>query len=562
MNRIRLLLAAIVSVQLLSACELAEGTNNGKEPNESDPVSVYQEAGLAKFDPPITITFVRETGEGLEGLSRNLGETIENNRWNRLYEDVLGIQIRNQWIARGDLYRQKLGVALASGNIPDVIRVNAEQLRQLSNAGLIQDLTEVYDTYAAPFTKEILTQEGTGPFEAATIDGQLMGIPDTGASIESAEFLWIRTDWLDRLGLQPPTTINDVLAISKAFAERDPDANGVADTYGLAVTQHLWDPAMGVGGFMAGYGAYANMWIEDESGGLVHGVVQPEVKQALAALQEMYRDGQIDSEFAFKNGDKVGKDVTAGKYGILYGQQWTSFLVGSSYEENPEAEWQAYPIVSATDAQVLVPLPFATSHFYAVKKGYPHPEAIVKMFNLHLEKNWGATAEFETYYSTPYPAWQLSPVTPFPARKNLEAFKQLEEARRTGDTSMLKAEAQSIHKNIEAYLTKGDNMGWGWYHTYGPDGAFAALDEYERNDQLLYEPFVGAPTKTMVEKESILHNLAHETFVNIILGRPIDEFDRFVEEWNRLGGERMTAEVNQWYEDRGSTQEESDIGGD
>ena len=113
--------------------------------------------------------------------------------------------------------------------------------------------------------------------------------------------------------------------------------------------------------------------------------------------------------------------------------------------------------------------------------------------------------------------------------------------------SVLKDEAKSIHKKIEAYLTRNEMTGWGWEKTYGPDGAFAILDQYEKKNQLLYEPFYGAPTETMIERQAILEDLKHDTFVNIILGSPIDEFDRFVEEWHRLGGEKITEEVNRWY---------------
>lgn len=84
------------------------------------------------------------------------GESLIENRWTRLYEEELGIQIRYDWIAKGDVYNQKLGVALASGRFPDVVKVNPYQLRQLSNAGLIEDLTEVYQTQATPLTKKIL----------------------------------------------------------------------------------------------------------------------------------------------------------------------------------------------------------------------------------------------------------------------------------------------------------------------------------------------------------------------------------------------------------------------
>ncbi|RED37276.1 carbohydrate ABC transporter substrate-binding protein (CUT1 family) [Paenibacillus sp. VMFN-D1] len=546
-----LVLTVTMPLSMLASCDRV-GVSDGEEvTGKTDGQYIYSEPGLEKYDPPIELTFVRETSDDLDNLIKTFpGETLEDNRWTRLYEQVLGIRIKYDWTAKGTLYNQKLGVALASGNLPDVVRVDADQLRQLSNAGLIQDLTEAYEKYAAPFTKEILGQEGTGPFEAATVDGKLMGIPETSSSIEGAQYIWIRTDWLDRLGLQPPQTMNDVLNISKAFTENDPDRNGKNDTLGLPVTQYLWDPVMGLSAFMAGYDAFPNIWIRDPSGKLVYGAVQPEVKTALKVLQDMYRNGEIDEEFMFKDGIKAKAELIAGKYGMMYGEQWGSFVVQGNHEQDPEARWQAFPIVSATGKPAKVPLRFATHQFLAVRKGVQHPEAIVKLFNLHLEKNWGATAEYEIYYSTPYPAWQLSPVTPYPALKNLDAYYQIEEARRTGNPNVLKDEARSIQKNIEAYLTRGNPSGWGWERTYGPSGAFSILDRYKRNNQLLYESFVGAPTDTMIEKQSILDSLTMDTFTNIILGHPIDEFDRFVEEWHRLGGDKMTAEVNEWYSNK------------
>ncbi|MBO9599247.1 MAG: extracellular solute-binding protein [Cohnella sp.] len=551
---VKLSISVLSSIALLTSCFQDGG--DSPIPASSKPAGGVpsQDVPSEAYRPPIDLTFVKDTS-GLEELLKQFpGETLEDNRWSRLYEQELGIRIKYDWLAAtGDQYRQKLGFSLATGNIPDVVRVDTQQLMQLSNAGLIQDLSDAYVQYAAPFTKQVLGQEGNSPFEAAMIDGKLMGIPELSSSIEGAQYLWIRTDWLDNLGLQPPRTMEELLAISKAFTEDDPDRNGKKDTFGLAMSNYLWDPVAGIMDFMAGYEAYPRLWLKDSNGRLAFGGIQPEVKTALKALQELYRDGQIDGEFSMKDGAKVKNDVADGRIGIVYGEQWSSFWLGLGRERNPNASWQAFPIVGIAGLTPKVPLPFSTSQYLAVRKGYAHPEAIVKLINLHLEKNWGAAAEYKTYYSTPYPAWQLSPVTPFPPKKNLEAYRQLDIARRTGDNSALKDEAKAIQKNIDLYLAGGANseMGWGWERTYGASGAFAVLDRYEKDGQLLYENYVGGPTETMIERQPILNNLLLDTYMNIILGRPIQDFDRFVEEWLRLGGDQITSEVNQWYSERG-----------
>jgi putative aldouronate transport system substrate-binding protein len=547
------MLTVFMFLSALSACDKENAANPPKEQVNNPPVT-NGDPSFSRFEPPIELSFVRETDEGLESLINSLpGETLEDNRWTRLDEEVLGIKIKYDWTAKGDLYRQKLGASIASGNIPDVVKVNAQQLRELSNAGLIEDLTDVYEQYASTLTKRVLSEEGDGPFETATIDGKLMGIPQTSSSIEDADLIWIRTDWLNRLGLKPPTTMQELLTISKAFTEDDPDRNGKDDTFGIGATQNLGDPVMGLVDLMAGYDAFPNIWIKNQQGKLVYGGIQPEVKTALKVIQDMYRQGQIDPEFALKDGEKANKLIASGKIGMIYGEQWVSFLLNTSRDNDPNADWQAYPIVSATGDAAKVPLEFNTNTYFAVKKGYEHPEAIIKLFNLHLEKNWGQTAEYEKYYNTTTSAvWLLSPVTPSPTRKNLEAFRQIKAASRIGNNDLMKDEAKYIKKRMDTYLSGNDYGGWGWLKTYGPAGAFSIIDQYEKKDQLLYESFVGAPTDTMIDKQLILSDLQNETYLNIILGRPINEFAQFVNNWYKLGGDKITDEVNQWYAKRES----------
>ncbi|MFS0868554.1 extracellular solute-binding protein [Paenibacillus xylanilyticus] len=513
-----------------------------------DVQAAENEPHVSKYSSPVQVSFVREVGDDLEQMLSQLpGESLLDNRWTRLYEEKLGIQLQYDWIARGDVYGQKLGVSLAAGRIPDIVRVNPYQLRQLSNAGLIQDLSEVYQTYASPFTKSILEAEGSGPFDAATIDGKLMAIPETASSIESAQYLWIRTDWLEHLQLDRPETMEDVLEISKAFTERDPDGNGQRDTYGLALTNHLWDPVMGAVGLMAGYGAYPNIWIKDEDGRLVFGGIQPEVRKALQVLQTMYLEGQLDPDFSYKKGTNEARLIQNGNIGMLYGEQWTPFMIQSSRENDPEAEWQAFPILAESGKLAKVQLRTNTWQYFAVRKDYPHPEVIMKLMNLHLETNWGEHAQYETYYNDDSKAvWMLSPVTPFPGTKNLDAYRQIQEANRSGNPSVLQEEASAIQKRIEAYTEENVESGWGWNQTYGPSGALSIADGYERNGQLLYDQFTGGITETMVDRQIILNDLQLEAYLNIILGRPIEEFDLFVDNWLKLGGDQITAEVNAW----------------
>lgn len=542
---------------VFSACV---GNNESNSNPDSKKNTESNNGPMTKYDPPIEVSMVRNLSDVVENnvLSVLKEETFEDNRWSRAYEEELGIKITYDWVVKGgtetDQYKQKLNVTLASGQLPDVTPVNAVQLKQLVDSGLVEDMTELYEKYASPLLKDILAQEGSAPFDAATFDGRLMAIPQTGSNMESAMYLWVRTDWLEKLGLAPPKTISDVLKISKAFTEGDPDGNGIKDTYGLAATKDIFGGFAGLEGFMAGFNAYPNLWIEDGSGQLVYGSIQPEVRTALLALQEMANNGEIDKEFGIKDGGKVSEDIAAGIIGMEYGEQWNSIWpLQLNVNNDPNAQWQAFPIVSDTmdNASVKVPLQFRTTTFFAVRKGVEHPEAIIKLFNMHVEKNWGETADFDYYYA-PLEAesvWQLSPVQPAPPMKNVEAFRAIDAARKANDFSTLEGEAKTIQEKIETYQS-GTEEGfalWGWERIYGPEGSMGIGSQYERNNQFLLDKFVGAPTPTMVEREATLEKLQDEVFVKIILGDPIETFDKFVEDWKNLGGNQITKEVNEWY---------------
>ncbi len=563
---IKLSVIVLACTLVLSACSSNNsGTgstdgNGNSNANSGTPADTAN-GPMTKYDPPIEISMVRNLSDVVENnvLSVLEGETFEDNRWSRIYEEQLGIKINYDWVVKGnpdsDAYKQKMNVTLASGEIPDFTPVDAIQLKQLVDSELIQDMTQYYDQYASPLLKDILEQEGTAPFDAATYDGKLMAIPETGSNMESGMYLWVRTDWLDNLGLEPPKTMADVRAISKAFTENDPDDNGQDDTYGLVATKDLWGGFGGLEGFMAGFNAYPDIWIEDESGELVYGSIQPEVRDALLALQEMTQNGELDKEFGIKDGAKVSEDIASGKIGMEYGEQWNSIWpLQLNVNNDSDAQWQAFPIVSdlADNTSIKVPLKFRTTKFFAVRNGVENPEAIIKLFNMHVEKNWGETAEFDKYYAPPEAesVWQLSPVQPAPPKKNVEAFRAIAAAREANDFSTLEGEAKTIQEKIDSYES-GSEEGfalWGWERIYGPDGSMGIADQYDKNGQYLLDKFVGAPTPTLVERQSTLEKLQNEVFVKIILGDPIETFDKFVEDWNNLGGEQITQEVNEWYE--------------
>jgi putative aldouronate transport system substrate-binding protein len=140
-----------------------------------------------KYEPGITVHFVRCVDNTLNDnyFAQHPDKTIEDNIWTDLYKEKLGISIAYDWVVKdGDEYEQKLDLAIITGAIPEFCSVSALQMRQLAQADMIMPLDEIYGLYASAFTKEVLAKGGMEPFEIATINGKLYGLPQTATDKE------------------------------------------------------------------------------------------------------------------------------------------------------------------------------------------------------------------------------------------------------------------------------------------------------------------------------------------------------------------------------------------
>jgi len=481
------------------------------------------------------------------------GDSVYNNVWTRLYESKLGIRLKYLWAVDQSQWEQKTNIMIASGDLPDFFLASKQQFYQMLNAGLLEDLTDVYKKYASPQTKKVLMEHGPEPLASATFNGRLMAIPFTALAKEAAPILFIRSDWMKKLGLADPKNMKDVLKISKAFTEKDPDGNGKNDTFGIAVDKDFaW-----LTGFFNSYYAYPNIWIKDKSGKLVYGSIQPEVKTALKALQDMYKDGQIDPEFGTKDTTKVAESIAAGRIGIIYAAFWTPLWpLQDLRNRDPKAEWTPYPIRTIDGRLPKLQYSLPVNGYWVVRKGCKHPEALLKIMNLwvdifYFNKSDEIWAKYGNDPNTGNEIWQNAHAQIHRAWKNLEqAYKVRGVLKGTTNISELTGDDKGVLHRVKKFLEEGDNLCWSWNKIYNDGGSFDVVDFYKKRNCYIMDQFYGPLTTNMIEKLPVLSKLQSETFTKVIKGTPIEEFDKFVEEWKRLGGDIITKEVNDWYTSR------------
>ncbi|RXZ76642.1 extracellular solute-binding protein [Paenibacillaceae bacterium] len=544
MKKLAILCCAFLVTLSITACSTAKNQQNANEGQQSETPAVVS-GPLDKYDPPIEVTAVRPIPES---ITFKEGDNLENNIWSQTLEESLGIKTSYKWMVAQSQYGQKLNISIASDDLPDIFQVTSAQLKKLVEDDQLQDLSELYDTYAAPFTKKILSEDGGIALKSTQFDGKMMALPKMGSGIGQSHLLWVRTDWLNKLDLPEPKTMEDVLQIAEAFTTQDPDGNNVDDTSGLALNRDLWGFFAGLEGFFNGYHAYPNIWVKNDANELVYGSTQPEMKQALQKLQEMFKAGQISTEYGTRDATKVKEDANAGQVGMLYGYFWNSGWLQDGKISDPEAEWVPFPLPSIDGNTAKSQVPFAINTYFVVKKGAKHPEAAIKMLNLVLEKSYGESAEPGKYNvdEEGHSIFEYPLMYGEAPRKNLDAHLHVIEALQNGDTSTLNEEEKGYYDGVTA-AASGDVNYWGLNKMYGPGGSLGILNDYATNGNTMDNQFYGAPTDTMVDKDSTLQKMQLEAFTSIIMGDPIDKFDEFVASWKKQGGEKMTNEVNEWY---------------
>ena len=205
MNRVRtsLLLAAVV---LLAAAPMALA--GGEE--EGAGASATPPGYFGTYEPAIDMEWIKSTWQtAREAVNNKLepatGETFEDNRWTRAMRDELGINVTYKWISDGAQAQEKLKLAMASGDLPDVITLEGAQrlvdFQQLAEADLLADMTDLWEQYASPLAKEVVGADGQVIFNAVSHGGRMKGIPGPSAGLDSYSYFWVRQDWLDNLGL-------------------------------------------------------------------------------------------------------------------------------------------------------------------------------------------------------------------------------------------------------------------------------------------------------------------------------------------------------------------------
>lgn len=264
-----------------------------------------------------------------------------------IIRDELNINLTYVIVPTGEDGEAKLNAAAAANDLPDLFQIVSANndsrgaLLRLVDLGLVAPVEDLM-----PLMPERVKTHYNDPLliDLVTFNGHQYGFPEP-PPLPKREGFVIRKDWLDKLGLEAPTTTEELLAVAQAFTEQDPDGNGQNDTYGLG--GFINGPGLG-NRFDMLLGAYGvpGVWNFADPANFRLNVRSEQYPEALAYFKSLVDAKVIDPDWPTLTRDDFRARWKQGLFGIMW-EDFAALTNQSNYEpfdtNFPDGEWIPLP---------------------------------------------------------------------------------------------------------------------------------------------------------------------------------------------------------------------------
>jgi putative aldouronate transport system substrate-binding protein len=285
----------IMALGLLLLCSLAFAGGRGGQagtsgsPAQSKSAAVgFKATGLPIVTTPVTI-------DVLQARWRAHGADYMTNAWytNLAKETNVNITWRTEYA--GDDWNQEKALMFASGDVPSVIfgSIGFLDSDYINNIEYFIPLDDLIDKYM-PNLKAVFQQDPDLKKIVTFTDGHIYSLPARLPARPQVSYQpYINQTWLDKLGLKVPQTTEELYQVLKAFKERDPNGNGIADE--IVYTATAPTTTLGYNDIFSLFGIN-NAW-SIVGGKVVYSHIRDEYRQAVEFYGRLYAEGILDREF-------------------------------------------------------------------------------------------------------------------------------------------------------------------------------------------------------------------------------------------------------------------------
>lgn len=320
-------------------------------------VALGMAAGCATKKDSTGLTKIRVEVFDRNDAPDGQGTTTDNKMTQWIQQEVAKIGLEVEFVAcPREQENQKLNVWLASSNAPDIVFTynNDYTFQNYAENNGLHELTPYLETEGKAIKEKMASL-----LEYGMYNDKLYAIPGK-RTMQPSSNLKMRQDWLDKLGLEMPKTVDELYTVLKAFKENDPGNVG---------KDRVVPFAMAAPGTMGNYGScldlkysfgvknYGPFGGTYKDGVFKSMIDTPEGKEYFLFLNKLYKEGLIHQEFAVDTtGSRYTQHVATGVAGLV--DTNGSYIDGLTEEAVPEVDWM-----------VMEPLPDANGE--RVMSGYP-----------------------------------------------------------------------------------------------------------------------------------------------------------------------------------------------
>ena len=327
-----------------------------------------------------------------------LVEDYQNNDFVRYLEQKTNIQLDLDVSPAGADAAQKRNLLLASGDYPEIFvdGFGKAESQIYGGQGVIIPLNDLIAEYGAN-TRKILADFPLVKDNLTLPDGKMYNLPTVNECFHCSlgPKLWVYEPWLDKLGLEMPTTIEDFKEMLIAFRDRDPNGNGLKDEIPLS---GMIQYGAGIDGFLMrafiysqgnlGEGGLGRMYLDN--GKITAAFAQPEFKDGLLYMNDLYNEGLIDP-------DSFVQDIN--KY-LALGENPDTVLMGAgtgphmgvfTYFNGESGRWLEYkampPLEGPNGLRVSRYYPHYGGGAWAITDKAKNPEAALRLGDAFYEED-------------------------------------------------------------------------------------------------------------------------------------------------------------------------------
>lgn len=373
--------AVMVAAVTLTACgsnkearKPAAGEGSSTPPAASGPAEGY------------TLPIVKDGSVTLSIAVRDFAPPDSYTKGFPVWQEIekrTGVKI--DWrVTPNDQYNDVMNVKLAAGkDLPDIITLPTADPVKTADDGLIVPLDNLIAKYAPNITK-FLKDNPEVDKKMRSPDGKLYAISSvtSGSAYADPYGFLIRQDWLDKLGLQQPKTLDDWYNVLKAFKEKDPNGNGKADEIPFSPDLKLRGLTL-FGGAKGLHLFYSSGYYPDANGKVQFEWLKPEAKELIEWLNKLYKEGLIDAEFMTRTTDSNTANITRSQVGatnrFLNGKP--KFEAAMKKAGDTAALWNMTLPPSGPNSKGFYEKYGPISGWFSISKDAKNPEAAIKFLD-------------------------------------------------------------------------------------------------------------------------------------------------------------------------------------